>query len=237
MLQLLEVHNLTKRFFGVVAVKKCTLIIREKTIRGLIGPNGAGKTTLLNVINGFYFPDEGEIYFKNERIDGLKPHQISKKGIGRTFQVSRPFRQMTVMDNMIAAGITHFEKIEELKSKAVDLLKFFDLYRLRDEFSENLSGGQKKLLEMARVLTFDPALILLDEPFHGIHPAFKTKIIKTVKKLTNEGKTFVIISHDIPSISETCDKVSVLCAGELIAEGAPKEIRVDQKVCEAYLGV
>jgi len=234
---LLEIHNMTKKFFGVVAVNKCTLNVKEKTIRGLIGPNGAGKTTLLNVINGFYIPDEGEIYFKNERIDGLKPHEIAKKGIGRTFQVSRPFRQMTVMDNMIAAGITHFEKIEELKSKAVDLLKLFDLYRLRDEFAGNLSGGQKKLLEMARVLTFDPDLIMLDEPFHGIHPAFKAKIIKAVRELSEEGKTFVIISHDIPSISETCDKVSVLCAGEVIAEGTPEDIRVDQKVCEAYLGV
>lgn len=236
-MELLEVHNVTKRFFGVIAVKKCTLKVSEKTIRGLIGPNGAGKTTLLNVINGFYVPDEGEIYFKNNRIDGLKPHGISKEGIGRTFQVSRPFRQMTVMDNMIAAGITHFSKIEELKRKAVDVLEFFDLYRLRDEFAENLSGGQKKLLEMARVLTFDPDLVMLDEPFHGIHPAFKTRIIKAVRELSEKGKTFIIISHDIPSISETCDKVSVLCAGEVIAEGTPEAIRVDQKVCEAYLGV
>ena len=234
---MLEVHDVTKKFFGAIAVKNCTLKVEEKTIRGLIGPNGAGKTTLLNMISGFYKPDEGEIYFKNKRIDGLRPHQIAKIGIARTFQVSKPFRQMTLMDNLIAAGITHFEKREELESKAIELLKFFDLYHLKDEFGENISGGQKKLLEMARVLTFEPDLIMLDEPFHGIHPGFKTKIIKAVRKLSEEGKTFILISHDIPSISETCDKVSVLCAGELIAEGTPEEIRVDPTVCEAYLGV
>lgn len=236
-MQLLEIHSITKKFFGVIAVNKCTLKVKEKTIHGLIGPNGAGKTTLLNVINGFYIPDEGEIYFKNERIGGLKPHEIAKKGIGRTFQVSKPFRQMNLMDNMIAAGITHFKKRKELEKKAAELLEFFDLYRLKDEFSENLSGGQKKLLEMARVLTFNPDLIMLDEPFHGIHPSFKKRIIKTVQKLSEQGKTFIIISHDVPSISETCDTVSVLCAGEVIAEGTPDEIRVDQNVCEAYLGV
>lgn len=236
-MQLLEVHNVIKRFFGVVAVNKCTLRVEEKTIRGLIGPNGAGKTTLVNVISGFYKPDDGEIYFKTKRIDGLKPHEIAKRGIARTFQVSKPFRQMTLMDNMIAAGIAHFEKRKELETKAIELLNFFDLYRLKDEFGENISGGQKKLLEMARLLTFEPDLIILDEPFHGIHPAFKTKIIKVVRKLCEEGKTFIIISHDIPSISETCDKVSVLCAGEIIAEGTPEEIRGDQTVVEAYLGV
>ncbi len=236
-MQLLEVHSVTKRFFGVVAVNKCTLKVEEKTIRGLIGPNGAGKTTLVNVICGFHKPDDGAIYFKNKRIDGLKPHQIAKTGIGRTFQVSKPFRQMTLMDNMIAAGIAHFEKRNELETKAIELLNFFDLYHLKDDFGENISGGQKRLLEMARLLTFEPDLIILDEPFHGVHPVFKTKIIKNIRKLSEEGKTFIIISHDVPSISETCDKLSVLCAGEIIAEGTPEEIRADQRVVEAYLGV
>ena len=237
MFQLLEIHSVTKRFEGVVAVKRCTLKVRKKMIRGLIGPNGAGKTTLLNVISGFYKPDEGEIYFENKRIDGLKPYEIAKIGIGRTFQIPKPFRQMSVMDNMIAAGITHYEKREELESKAVELLKFFDIYHLRAEFAENLSGGQKKLLGMARALVFEPDLMLLDEPFHGVHPAFKTKIIKAVQELSTEGKTFVIVSHDIPSISETCHEISVLSAGALIAEGAPEGIRKNQKAIVAYLGV
>jgi len=236
-LQLLEVHNVTKKFGGLVALKHCTLRVEKGAIKGLIGPNGAGKTTLINVISGFLRPDKGEIYFKNKRIDGLKPYQLAKMGIARTFQVPKPFRHMTLLDNLIAAGITPFKNRKELENKAIELLKFFDLYRLKDQFGDNLSGGQKKLLEMARTLIFDPDLIMLDEPFHGIHPNFKAKIVKAVRKLSEEGKTFIVVSHDVPTISKICEDLVVLCAGEVIAEGTLEEVESNPKVREAYLGV
>lgn len=234
---MLDINNVTKSFQDLVVLKKCTLHIKENTIRGLIGPNGAGKTTLLNTINGFCKPNAGSIYFENERIDGLKPHKIAKKGIGRTFQITRPFHRMTVMDNIIVAGFSCYKNRKELKSKTMELLKFFNLYQLRDESAGNLSGGQKKLLEMARALILEPDLLLLDEPFHGIHPLFKRKIIKSIRILSKEGKTFLIVSHDIPSIVHTCDTITVLCAGEVIAEGTGEDIRTDERVIEAYLGV
>lgn len=233
----LEVNNLTKSFGNLIALKNCTLKMRRKSVVGLIGPNGAGKSTLINVVNGFCKPDAGSVYFKDERIDDLSPHEIARKGIGRTFQITRVFRMMSVMDNLLVCGLRVYADKKELKTKIAETLKSFDLYPLKDEFAGNLSGGQKKLLELARALTLEPDLLLLDEPFHGIHPAFKEKIAKTAKTFSQEGGLVLIVSHDIPSIAKCCDTVFVLCAGEVIAKGKPEDIANNEKVIEAYLGV
>jgi branched-chain amino acid transport system ATP-binding protein len=233
---MLDVKNLTKEFGELTVLKNCSIHVEQYTVRGLIGPNGAGKTTLINTISGFYKPDKGEIYFKTKRIDGMRPHEVAREGIGRTFQISRPFSGMTLLDNLITAGFSRYKDLEENKNKAKEILEFFELYRLKDEMAANISGGQKKLLEIARALVSGADLILLDEPFHGVHPDFKKQITEHVKSLTNEGKTFILVSHDVPSVVNTCDRISVLCAGEVIAEGSGQEIRGNPRVVEAYLG-
>ncbi|MFQ5711332.1 MAG: ABC transporter ATP-binding protein [Candidatus Geothermarchaeales archaeon] len=235
---LLRITNLTKRFGGIVAVDDCTVHIKEKTIVGLIGPNGAGKTTLINLINGLYKPDAGEIRFNDERIDGLGAHEIAHKGIGRSFQLNKVFRRMTTTDNLIVPGLSIYKDRDALRERAMELLKFFLLDKLKDEYAGNLSGGQQKLLDMARALISDPALVLLDEPFHGVHPNLKEKICENIRLMNeDQGKTFIVVSHDIPSIMSICERIVVLNAGILIADGTPDKIRRDEKVMEAYLGV
>lgn len=237
-MKLLEVRNTYKSFGANLVLKDVNLKVEKAMIKGLIGPNGAGKTTLFNLINGIEELDAGELYFKEERVDGLKPHEIARKGIGRTFQIPRIFPEMNVMDGISVAGVRLYRSKEKLKNKVVELMRFFEIAHLKNELAKNLSGGQKKLLEMARTLVTDPDLILLDEPFHGVHAILKEKIIEKIKILRKEeNKTFLIISHDIPSIANVCNRISVLSAGNIIGEGSPKEIRKNSKVTEAYLGV
>lgn len=235
---LLEVRGITKRFGGLVAVENFSFNVEKEEILGLIGPNGAGKTTAFNVVTGFYRPDSGTIRFKGEDITGLKPHEIAQKGIGRTFQITRVFRGITTLQNMLTPYPRVPEKLSDSKDRAVKILEFFDLIHLKNELAGNLSGGQQKLLELARASMFEPELYLLDEPFYGIHPALKNKIIDYIK-IANErrGIVFVIVSHDIPSIMGTCEKIVVMSTGKKIAEGSPKGVRNNKGVIEAYLGV
>src|SRR5208282_2029817 len=170
----LEISNLTMKYGGLIAVNNLTLNIEEKSIVGLIGPNGAGKTTLINLVSGLSRGD-GRIFFKGERIDSMKPHLIARKGIGRTFQVPRGFGAMTCLNNVIVPGLRTYKHRAPIVKRAEELLHFFLLDQLRDELASNLSGGQKKLLDMARVMMLNPTLILMDEPFHGVHPELKSK--------------------------------------------------------------
>jgi len=235
---ILRVTGLTKRFGGITAVDNVTLNVKQGEILGLIGPNGAGKTTLLNLICKLLDPDSGQIYFKNENISNLQPHQIALKGIGRTFQITRVFRKMTTLENMLVPA-THFrETLGKLREKACELLNFFEILHLKDEFAENLSGGQQKLLEIARVSMLNPFIFLMDEPFYGIHTVLKSKILEKIRVMSEiQNKTFIIISHDIPSIMGVCREIVVMSGGRLIANGPPKEIRENKEVIEAYLGV
>lgn len=240
---MLRVHELTKRFGGVTAVDNCSFEIEEGSVTGLVGPNGAGKTTIINLITGFLRPDHGEIYFKERNITGLKPHEIKRKKIIRTFQITRVFPQMSVLENMLVplqeeGFLTLFRKkmVKEEKKKALDLLEFIEMARFKDEYSANLSFGQKKMLELVSILMPDPQFIILDEPVAGLNPVIIEKILDYIKRLRKRGKTFLVVEHNIRVVSAISDKIIVLDSGQKIAEGTIEEIQLNERVKEAYLG-
>jgi branched-chain amino acid transport system ATP-binding protein len=249
---MLEVKNVEKHFGGLKAVNGCTLNVKEGTITGLIGPNGAGKTTLFNIITGHLKPDRGEITFLGERIDGLPPHQIFERKIYRTFQITREFSQMTVLENLMIMPFHQLgEKIwntwfrstavkrqeKEIKEKALEVLEFVELIKLKDEYAGALSGGQKKLLEVARSLMADPKMVLLDEPGAGINKTLMKKLVTKIQLLQEEKNiTFLLIEHDMDLVMNLCNPVIVMSEGKKLAEGRPEEIKRDPRVLEAYLG-
>ncbi len=217
-----------------MALNDLSLSVATKTIVGLIGPNGSGKTTFINLVGGFYQTDHGDFLFNGNRINGRKPHEISRLGIGRTFQETRVFRKMTVVENLLVASPNRISR--QSMEKARYLLGFVELSHLKDEYAGNLSYGQQKLLEFARVLMRDPKLILLDEPAAGINPILIRKLLKCFRALRDEGKTLVIVEHRIPVINSICEKVIVLDHGQKIAAGTPEEIQFNETVQAAYLG-
>ena len=236
---MLHINNVVKTFGGLVALDNITMNVEEGEIRGLIGPNGSGKTTLFNLISGLYRPDSGIITLKDERIDHLSTNAIAMKGVGRTFQIPKPFRDLSVIENLLVPGYARkaYNNSEEMVARALQLVEIVGLTHIRDERSRNLSGGQLKLLELIRVLMMDPTLILVDEPFAGVHAVIKESIMNFIKTINrNYKKTFVIISHDVPSTMNLCEKITVLVSGKIISEGSPLEIKNDAGVVEAYLG-
>lgn len=233
---ILTVSNLTKHFGGVVAVDHLSFELRENEILGIIGPNGSGKTTTLNCINGIYRGEEGTISFEGQSIQSRPVHEISRFGIGRTFQVPKIFRKMTIVENLLAPVLGSQESDTVLRHKATRLLQKVDLEPLKDHLGEELSGGQQKILELARVLMFDPKMILLDEPFAGIHPLLRTKFHEMILTLHKGGTAFVLVSHDLPSLYLLSSRILVLDNGRKIAEGSAKEIQKNEAVIEAYLG-
>jgi ABC-type branched-subunit amino acid transport system ATPase component len=230
----LQVEGVTKRFGGVTAVHRCSLALEGRRIFGLIGPNGSGKTTLFNCITGIEVRDAGTIRFKGERIDGLKPFQIAGRGIGRTFQVIRVFPELTALENLLV--VSREGGIEANRKRAEDLLAFVRLSPLAGEFAGNLSYGQQKLLEFARILMLDPELVLLDEPAAGVNPTLLAELLDHIRGLPGQGKTVVIVEHNMKVIMDLCEKVYVLDHGELIAQGPPAEIQRNEQVIEAYFG-
>ncbi len=210
----------------------------EPQICGLIGPNGAGKTTLVNLIAGELTPTGGAIYLAGERIDGLPPHAIGQRGVARTFQISRAFRRMTVLDNVLVPSLavdpSRSRRIAE--ARALEVLEQLRIRHMAHEFAGALSGGQLKLLELARALMLDPRIMILDEPFAGVHPALRELIRDFILKLRTEGRTFIIIEHDLDTVFALSERVLVLAAGRLIADGQPDQVRRDPVVVASYLG-
>ena len=249
---MLEVQGIEKKFGGLTAVDGCSLEVQEGSITGLIGPNGAGKTTLFNLITGHYKPDRGKIVFQGQAIEGLPPHQIFKRRMYRTFQITREFAQMSVLENlMIMPEYQSGEKIwntwfrparvrnqeQEILEKALEVLEFVELIDLKNEYAGSLSGGQKKLLEIARSMMADPQIVLLDEPGAGVNPTLMKKLIANIQTLCAEqGITFFLIEHDMDLVMNLCDPVIVMSEGKKLAEGTADEIRSNEAVLEAYLG-
>ena len=241
--RLLETRSLTKRFGGVVAVAELPLAVMPGEIRGLIGPNGSGKTTTVNLLSGLYRADAGEIRLRGERIDRLQPHEITARGVARTFQTPKLFGSMTVLENALlpaltAAGREGHRPMAEIRARARRLLDFVTLDGHRHASAKELSGGQSMLLQIARGLMVHPIhLFLMDEPFAGVHPTIKDTIIETILRMNREeGVTFLIVSHEMATLRRLCRRVSVMHEGKLIAEGSFEEIANHAVVLEAYLG-
>jgi branched-chain amino acid transport system ATP-binding protein len=247
----LEVGDLVKEFGGLRAVDGVSFTLAAHTITGLIGPNGAGKTTLFNTIAGVHRPSSGSISFLGRRIGGLPPHRIFHAGLVRTFQIPRPFAGMTVLENtmLVPAGQAGERfwnnwfarsqvRAQERagRERAREVLDFVGLERLSGEYAKNLSGGQQKLLELARVLMAEPQLILLDEPGAGVNPTLLVTIMDKLRELHARGITFLIIEHNMDLIMNLCNPVLVMAQGRLLMEGPPEVVRNDPRVLEAYLG-
>ncbi len=250
--KVLEVEGVVKRFGGINAVNGATFDVARGSITALIGPNGAGKTTLFNLLTGFIRPDRGRIVYDGESIFRHRPHRIANRGMVRTFQITKALSAMSVMDNMMLAAPDqpgeHLPTLllragasrrreREVREMAVELLDTFGLAEKRDDYAGTLSGGQRKLLELARALMVQPRTVLLDEPMAGVNPTLGKRLLHHMERLREErGTTFLFIEHDMEAVMGHSDRVVVMAQGQVIAAGSPVDVRHDQRVIDAYLG-
>ena len=249
---MLEIRNINKNFGGLRAVNNASMNIEKGSITGLIGPNGAGKTTLFNTIAGVYAPDEGEIFLENQNITGLKPHNLFNKGVLRTFQIAHEFSTLTVLENLMMVPPNQYgenliyawfrnndvkKQEEEIRTKAIEVIEFLNLNHLTQELAGNLSGGQKKLLELGRTMMVDSKLVLLDEVGAGVNRTLLNDISDAILRLNKEKNyTFFVIEHDMDLIEKICDPVIVMAEGSVLFEGEFDEVKSNEEVIEAYLG-
>jgi branched-chain amino acid transport system ATP-binding protein len=233
---LLEVTGITKRFGGLVAVNDLNLSLDKGQILGLIGPNGAGKTTAFNMISGFYKPDEGDITFEGKNITGLRPDQICKLGLTRTFQVVKPFPQLSVRDNVMVGAYNRTNNRRESHQKAVEIIEFLGMQDMQDMTASSLSVAYNKRLEVAKALATDPKIILLDEAMAGLRPIETDHMIDLVRQVSDQGIALLLVEHVMRVIMSLAERIVVIHHGEKIAEGEPQEIVQDKAVIDAYLG-
>lgn len=234
---ILTIHKLTKSFGGLQALSNVSVSFGRGEFTGLVGPNGSGKTTLLNCISGLYTADAGSIRLGDQPISGLPPHRICRLGVGRTFQISKVFNRLTVAENLKIPALTEGRlKPHEVRERTLEILKQIKLEHLGRSNAENLSGGQRKLLELGMLLMTDPQVLLLDEPFGGVHPELKSELENYLCLLNRNGKTIILVSHEMPSVFKICRRLVVLDRGMLLTEGLPEAVRSDERVINAYLG-
>ena len=247
MTALLRAEGVAKAFGGVQALQDCTVEVEQGTIAGLIGPNGSGKTTLFNIMTGYERVDSGDVYLGDKKITNRPPQRVFALGIGRTFQLTRIFPRLTVMENMLIAAqhTGHGRTRHPLaraggradRQRATELLEFAGIARHAGALADTLSYGQRKLLELSYVLVADPAIVLLDEPAGGVNPSLIHHITDRIRELNAAGKTFLIVEHNMDFVMGLCGHVTVLDYGTVVATGTPEIIRSDPRVLDAYLGV
>ncbi|HLV59119.1 MAG TPA: ABC transporter ATP-binding protein [Natronosporangium sp.] len=232
----LEVDGLRKRFGGHVAVDGVSFTVPAGTLLGLIGPNGSGKTTTLNLVNGVHRPDAGAVRVGGVDLTGRRPATLVRHGVTRTFQTPHVFHTITALENMLVPVLHHRGGRAAFQDRALELLEFVGLAGHRDTPASELSGGQQKLLEFVRALMTEPAVVLMDEPFAGVHPAVKELMRQRIVEVNARGTSFIIVSHEIPDLTRLCRQVICMSEGRVIAEGPPAEVTADRRVVEAYLG-
>lgn len=235
-MSLLKVNHITKRFGGLVAVRDLSLSVEKGEILGMIGPNGAGKTTAFNMISGYFKPNEGEIFFDEENITELRPDQICKRGLVRTFQVVKPFPHLSVLDNVMVGAYNRTNDDRIAREKSLDILTFLGMGKMIEQLAGSLSVAGRKRLEIAKALATEPKMILLDEAMAGLRPKETDEIIELVRQISQQGVALLLVEHVMKVIMSLADRIVVIHHGEKIAEGEPRQVVQDKAVIDAYLG-
>ena len=233
---LLEVSQITKTFGGLVAVHQLDMTVNEGQILGLIGPNGAGKTTLFNVIAGYYRPDEGHVVFQGRDITGVKPYDVCKLGIARTFQTTKPFMESSLIDNVVIGALMQDHNVTNAKKIALDIVDMLGFGELAYVPGHELTVPDRKRLEVARALATGAKLLLLDEPMAGLTPTEKAHTITLLRRINEEGISLVVVEHDMKAVMTVCSYIVLLVRGEKLVQGTPQEVTSDPKAITAYLG-